>query len=327
MLSKYADQAQEVNFLNIYKARTTVYQSLKKTHLIHYSSLSELTGAELYVKHENHNPTGSFKIRGTVNFMSNISEEIREKGIIVATRGNHGLATAWAAKQEGVFCNVVVPENNNPEINNAIRGLGAQLMEQGKDFYETQQYCEDIAEQLGYYYVQQENEPHILNGLGTMGLEIFEDLPEVDVIIIPIGGGGGCASLLRVAKAINPNVEIIGVVAEKAAALPLSLEKGERVITDSADTFADGLAARAIFEVPYLIIKESISEVVRVSEEEIIEGVRLSLRHTHNLAEGAGAAGLACAVKVKEKLAGKKVVAVMTGANLDREHLEWALNK
>ncbi|HOO71009.1 MAG TPA: pyridoxal-phosphate dependent enzyme [Spirochaetota bacterium] len=327
MLSKFQEQAKKVNFLNIYKARKTVYQSLKKTHLIHYSSLSELIGAEVYVKHENHNPTGSFKIRGAVNFMANVSDEIRDKGIIVATRGNHGLATAWAARNENVFCNVAVPLNNNPEINNAITGLGAELMQHGKDFYETQAYCEEIADELGYYYIEQGNEPDILNGLGTMGLEIFEDLPDVDIIIIPVGGGGGCASLIKVSQAINPEVQIIGVIAEKAPSLKLSLEKGEPVTTDSSDTFADGLASRSIFQIPYIIIKDAISDVVMVTEKEIIQGVLLSLTHTHNLAEGAGAAGIACALKIKEQLAGKKVVVVMTGSNLDRKHLAWALNE
>jgi len=325
MKEKYMDLSKEVNFNNIYKARKTVYRKLKKTHLIHYASLSELIGGEVCIKHENHNPTGSFKIRGTVNFMSHATDDIKENGIIVATRGNHGLATAWAAREEDILCNVVVPMNNNPEINNAITGLGAQLMSHGKDFYETQQYCEDLSYQLGYYYIEQGNEPEILNGLGTMGLEIFEDFPDVDVIIIPVGGGSGCASLIQVVKAINPKVKIIGVIAEKAPALIESLQKGERVIASSADTFADGLAARSIYEVAYEIIKGGGIEVCTVSEDEIISGVKMALLHTHNLAEGAGAAGLACALKMKKELAGKKTVIIMTGANLDRKHLEWAL--
>lgn len=327
MLSQFIEVAGEVNFLNIYKARNTVYQYLKKTHLIHYANLSDLIGTRIYIKHENHNPTGSFKIRGSVNYMANIPEELKESGIIVATRGNHGLAVAWAAKQVGVLCSVVVPHGNNPETNRSIQGLGAQLIEQGNDFYEAKRYCEDMADQLGYYYLKQGNEPHLLNGLGTMGLEIFEDLPDVDVIIIPIGGGSGAASLIRVVQAINQKVQVIGVIAEKAPALALSLKENKRVITESADTFADGMAARSIFEVPYLIIKDYLSEVVMVSEEEIIEGVRLSLALTHNLAEGAGAASIAGALKIKESLKDKKVVLLMTGANLDRQHLLWALEE
>lgn len=327
MWAEFEQKAEKVNFLNIYKARREVYRKLKKTNLINYSAFSGLVGTDVYIKHENHNPTGSFKVRGAVNFMARIPDDVRKNGVIVATRGNHGLASAWAAGQENIFCNVCVPENNNPEINQAIVGLGAELMEHGRDFYETKEYCDDMSDQLGYYYIEQGNEPDILNGLGTMGLEIFEDLPEVDVIITPVGGGGGCASLIRVAKAINPKVEVIGVVAENAPALKLSLEKGERVVTETADTFAEGMASRSVFEVSYLIIKDGISDVVTVTEDEIIRGVDYSLLYTHNLADGAGAAGLACAMKIKDRLAGKKVVVVMTGGNLDRKHLLEAVRK
>lgn len=326
MQSEFEALARQVTFLNIYKARTAVYRSLKKTHLIHYASLSDLTGAQIYIKHENHNPTGSFKIRGAVNFMANIADEVRESGIIVATRGNHGLAMALAAKQAGVFCNVGVPAGNNPEINEAIKGLGAELMVHGRDFYETKQYCQELADQLGYYYIEQGNEPEILNGVGTLGLEIFEDLPDADVIIVPVGGGGGCAALVTVARAINPAVQVIAVVADKAPALALSVKQGERVITESADTFADGLASRSVFEVSWLVLKNALADVVTVTEDEIIDAVGLSLSHTHNLAEGAGAAGIACALKIRERLAGRKVVVVMTGGNLDRRHLRWALD-
>jgi threonine dehydratase len=158
-----------------------------------------------------------------------------------------------------------------------------------------------------------------------MGLEIFEDLPDVDVIICPIGGGGGCASLLRVAQAINPAVEIIGVQAAKAAAFYNSLQKGEWVVLDEAETIADGLAARSVFQLPYVIMKDHIKEVVLLSEDEILDGIRLALTTTHNLAEGAGAASLIAAIKIKEKLKGKKVALIMSGGNLDREHLELAL--
>jgi threonine dehydratase len=325
-MQKYRDFAKQVNFLNIYKARKAVYSKLKKTNLIRYAGLSALCGTDIYVKHENHNPTGSFKIRGTVNFISNISKSVKKTGVIAATRGNHGLAAAWAAASEGIFCNVVVPEDNNPEINNALKGLGAELIIHGRDFEETLAYTEDLAEQLGYYYIEQGNEPDILNGLGTMGLEIFEDLPDVDTIIVPVGGGGGCASIVTVAKAINPAVNVIAVEPENAPALTQSLKEGKRVITVSADTFADGLAARSLFQTAYLLLKDSISDVVTVTEDEIIEAVKISLTQTHNLAEGAAAAGIACAFKIKERLKGKKAVIIMTGGNLDQRHLMRALS-
>jgi threonine dehydratase len=173
--------------------------------------------------------------------------------------------------------------------------------------------------------VEQGNEPEILNGLGTMGLEIFEDLPDVDVILCPIGGGAGCASVLKVAQAIDPTVEVIGVQAERAAAFHASWQKGERVTLDKADTVADGLAARSVFQLPYVIMKDHITDVVLLTEEEILEGVRLALEVTHNLAETAGAASLAAALKIKDRLNGKKVALIMSGGNLDHEHLLMAL--
>ncbi|HPJ06827.1 MAG TPA: pyridoxal-phosphate dependent enzyme [Deltaproteobacteria bacterium] len=175
--------------------------------------------------------------------------------------------------------------------------------------------------------MEQGNEPEMLNGIGTMGLEIFEDLPDVDVIICPIGGGAGCASLLRVVQAINPEVQIVGVQAAKAPAFSRSLEQGEWVVLDEADTIADGLAARSVFQLPYVIMKDHVKDVVLLNEDEVLEGIRLALGTTHNLAEGAGAASLVAAVKIKERLQGKKVVLVMSGGNLDRAQLELALRQ
>ncbi len=319
--SRFEKLATQVNLLNVYKARKVVYRKLKRTLLASYPSFSKIIGTDIYIKHENHNPTGSFKVRGAVNFMHHVPTEIRKSGIVVATKGNHGLAVAWAARKQGILCNVVVPENNNPQINMAIQAEGAQLIEKGEDFYEAQNYCEELAENAGFFYLRQGNEPEILNGLGTMGLEILEDIPDADVILMPVGGGSGCASLALVVKSINPEVKIIAVQSEQAPAFYLSWKEGKRIITDRAETFADGLAARSVFEVPYLILKDRIDDVVLVSEEEIKKGVELALSLTHNLAEPAGAVTLAAALKIRDKLAGKKVVAVMTGSNINCDQL------
>ncbi len=315
----------EVNLLGVVEARAVIDRHLKRTNLTHYSELSRLAGCEIYVKHENHHPTGSFKIRGALNFFHHVSSEELEAGVLVATRGNHGLAMAWAGRFFQVPCTVVVPEHNNPEINRIVESFGADLIVHGRDFYDAQAYCDELVDSAGYYYVEQGNEPEILNGLGTMGLEIFEDLPDVDVILCPIGGGSGCASLVKVTQAVNPAVEIIGVQPERAAAFYESWKKGERVTLDAADTVADGLAARSVFQLPFAIMKDRITDVVLLSEEEILGGIRLAIEATHNLAEGAGAAALAAAVKVKDRLTGKKVAVIMSGGNLDHEHLLQAL--
>jgi threonine dehydratase len=317
----YEDLANKVSMLEIFKARRAVESLLKRTHLTFYKRLSDEVGASVYIKHENHLPTNSFKVRGAVNFMAQVSEEIKSQGIAVATRGNHGLAVAWAARERGIFCNVVVPENNNPDVNSEIQSYGAALIEKGADFYETQNYCEELAENTGYYYLRQGNEPHLINGIGTMGLEIFEELPDVDTIIMPIGGGTGCAALSQVIQGINPKVELIGVQAEKMPSFYESWRQGKKVIVPAAETVAEGLAARSVFELPYLILQDRITDVVLLSEDELLEGVRMALRHTQNLAEVAGAASLAAAFKIKERLAGKRVVVVMTGGNLNMDRL------
>lgn len=325
MLKKYEKMSQKVNITGVLAARNAIYQSINKTNLIYYSELSRILGCEAFVKHENHNPTGSFKIRGALNFFKNISRQNVENGVLVSTRGNHGLAMAWAAQWYQIPCTVVVPENNNPEINRTIENFGAELIEHGHDFYDAQFFCDELVASAGYYYVEQGNEPEILNGVGTMGLEIFENLPGVDVIVCPIGGGTGCASLIKVAQAINPEVEVIGVQAAKAPAFYQSWKQGEWTVLDEAETIADGLAARSVFQLPFVIMKDYIHDVVLLSEEELLEGIRMALMKTHNLAETAGAAAIMGALKIRDKLAGKKVVMIMSGGNIDREHLIQAL--
>ncbi|MGD9506529.1 MAG: threonine/serine dehydratase [Syntrophobacteraceae bacterium] len=317
----YEDLIRQINMLEIFKARQVVKNSLERTHLNFCKRLSDELGASIYIKHENHLPTNSFKVRGIVNFMANVPESVQEKGIVVATRGNHGLAVAWAAKERGIFCNVVVPQDSNPDLIASLLSYGAQVIEHGRDFYEAQDYCEVLAENAGYHYLRQGSEPLLVTGIATMGLEIFEALPNVDAIIMPIGGGTGCAALAKVIEGINPNVELIGVQAARMPSFYESWRQGRKVIVPSADTIADGLAARSVFELPYLLLKDRIKGVVLLDEEELIEGVRMALRYTHNLAEPAGAASLAAAFKMKEQLAGKKVVVVMTGGNMDIRRL------
>ncbi len=317
----FQELLQRVNMLEIFKARRLVERVITKTHLTYYKRLSDELKADIFVKHENHLPTNSFKVRGAVNFMAHLTPEIQQHGIVVASRGNHGLAVAWAAQGEGVFCNVVVPENNDPELNAGILAYGAQLIEHGADFYEAQDYAEELSENAGYYYLRQGNEPDLINGTATMGLEILEELPEVDTIIMPIGGGTGCAALAKVLEGISPGVELIGVQAARMPSFYESWQQGKKVIVPGAETVADGLAARSVFEVPYAILRDRISSVVLLSEEELIDGVRQALRYTQNLAEVAGAAALAAAFKIRTELEGKKVVVVMTGGNLGEARL------
>ncbi|MCY3743340.1 MAG: pyridoxal-phosphate dependent enzyme, partial [Candidatus Poribacteria bacterium] len=227
--------------------------------------------------------------------------------------------------QFGVKTTVVVPHGNNPEKNSAMQAFGAELIEHGADFDEALVLCEKLQVERGLYYVHPCMEPALFHGVGTYSLEIFESLPNVDAIIVPIGGGSGSCGAITVAKAINPKVKVIGVQAENAPAIYRSWQAGQRMETDSCDTIADGLATRVPFSIPFSIIKKGIHDMVLLSESEIAEGIRSALRWTHNLAEGAGAAPLAAAHKLTDKLAGKNVVMVMSGANLDTETLKKVL--
>ncbi|MCE2414876.1 threonine dehydratase [Candidatus Poribacteria bacterium] len=310
----------------IIAARPVVSQYLKPTPLVHYPELSERLGFQAYIKHENHHPTGSFKVRGGINFMHHLPQAQREKGVLTATRGNHGQSIAYAAAQYGVKATVVVPHGNNPEKNSAMQAFGAELIEHGADFDEALALCETLQAERGLYYVHPCMEPALFHGVGTYSLEIFESLPDVDAIIVPIGGGSGCCGAITVSKAINPNVKIIGVQAENAPAIYRSWKTGTRVETDSCDTIADGIATRSPFPLPLSIIKKGIHDIVLLSEVELEEGIRLALRWTHNLAEGAGASPIAAAHKLTDTLAGKRVVMVMSGANLDTETLKRVLS-
>ena len=315
-----------VTLQDIIAARKVVARFLKQTPLIHYPELSERLGFQAYIKHENHHPTGSFKVRGGLNFMHHLPQAQREKGVLTATRGNHGQSIAYAAAQFGVKATVVVPHGNNPEKNSAMRAFGAELIEHGADFSEALELCEKLQAERGLYYVHPCMEPALFHGVGTYSLEIFESLPNVDAIIVPIGGGSGCCGAITVSKAINSNVKVIGVQAENAPAIYRSWKAGRHIETDSCDTIADGLATRSAFPLPLSIIKEGIHDMVLLSEAEIQEGIRSALRWTHNVAEGAGAAPLAAAHTLTDTLAGKHVVMVMSGANLDTETLKSVLS-
>ena len=315
-----------ITLQGIIAARRVVTQYLKPTPLVHYPELSERLGFQAYIKHENHHPTGSFKVRGGINFMHHLPQAQREKGVLTATRGNHGQSIAYAAAQFGVKATVVVPHGNNPEKNSAMRAFGAELIEHGADFDEALALCETLQAERGLYYVHPCMELALFQGVGTYSLEIFEGLPDVDAIIVPIGGGSGSCGAITVSKAINPDVKVIGVQAENAPAIYRSWKTGQRVETDSCDTIADGLATRTPFSLPLSIIKKGIHDIVLLSEAELEEGIRLALRWTHNLAEGAGASPIAAAHKLTDTLTGKRVVMVMSGANLDTETLKKVLN-
>ena len=306
---------------DIYIARTRLAPHLGRTPLHRHPLLDEATGLTIWVKHENHNPTCAFKIRGGLNLVGAMTSEERVRGIVTASTGNHGQSIGLASRIHGVNCTVFVPEGNNPEKNAAMRAYGATVEEGGRDFDEARERCERRAADTGARYVHSANEPLLLAGVGTYALELFEELPDADVVFVPIGGGSGACGLITVRNALGSKAKIVGVGAKNADAVYRSWKGPERVVGTSADTFAEGLATRVTFDLTYDIYKRFLDDFVQLTEEEMAEGVRMALQTTHNLAEGAGAASIAAAYQRRADLEGLRVVCIMSGGNIDRARL------
>ena len=302
---------------DVYAARKRIAPVIRPSALLRHPLLADALGCDVRVKHENHNPTGAFKVRGGLNLVGSLSEPERHRGVITASTGNHGQSIAFACQRAQVRCAVYVPRGNNPEKNAAMRAFGAEVVEHGGDFDEAREEVERVAAVEGRRYVHSANEPLLIAGVATYALEIFEELPQADVILVPIGGGSGAAGLTLVRDALGLPAKIIGVQADRADAFARSWRGTARVVGTSAATFAEGMATRVTFDLPFGILKRSLDDIVTLSEEELADGVRLALSATHNLAEGAGAAPLAAARKLEGTLRGKTVVCVMSGGNMD----------
>ena len=312
---------------DIRAARPHVYAALQASPLLRHPLLAGHVGADVFVKHENHNPTGAFKVRGGLNLIARLSDADRRRGVISATTGNHGQSIAFAAARAGVPCTLVVPVGNNPAKNALMRAWGGTVIEHGRDFDEARALVEELCVARGLRYVHSANEPHLIAGVGTYALELFEALADLDVVFVPIGGGSGACGLITVRDALGLRTRIVGVGAERADAVARSWRTGTRVVGESADTFAEGVATRVTFDLTFGILQEGLDDFVLLTEEELAEGVRLSLSLTHNLAEGAGAASIAAASKWKDRIAGQRVACVMSGGNLDMARLQAILGR
>jgi len=312
-------------YIDILKARKCIAPYLNKTPLIHHPLLSDILEFDVYVKHENCNPTGSFKIRGGINLISNLNAEERAKGVITASTGNHGQSIALASKMFGVKSTVCVKKGANPDKVEAIRRFGADIIEKGRDFDEARSYAKRISEEQGLYYIHTANEPLLIAGVGTMGLEIIEDVPEVDAIIASVGGGTHASGLGIVFKTVSPSVDIIAVQAENAPSAYLSWKSGKLESTESAETIADGLATRQAFELTTSILRDVLDDFILVSEVEIKNAIKLYVDKAKTISEGAGAASLAAGYKIRKRLKGKKVALILSGGNLTSNMLKEIL--
>lgn len=309
-------------YKDVLSAKNRITPYLNKTPLLEYPGLSKVLGFNAYVKHENMQPTGAFKIRGGINFISQLTQEWKKRGVITASSGNHGQSIALAAKMFGVNAIICVPSDVNPDKAESIRSFGAEIIADGRDFDDARVNAERIAKERGLRYIHSANEPHLIAGVGTVALEILEDLPEVDAVVVPVGAGSQAAGISLVMKTAAPDVEVIAVQAENAPSAFLSWKSGNLESTESAKTFADGLATRTAFELTVDIMRDNLDDFVLVSEEEMKAAIRLYVEKAHLIAEGAGAASLAAAYKLRDRFEGKRVVIVLSGGNLTAEMLK-----
>jgi threonine dehydratase len=312
------------SFDDVLAARERIAPHLVPTALNRYPALDELAGAEIWVKHENHQPVCNFKVRGGVNLVAQLSDEERRRGVITASTGNHGQSIAFASRIFGVRAIICVPERANPVKLASIRGLGAKIVEHGRDFDDAREHCEALAAEHGYRYVHSGNEPDLIAGVGTEALEILERQPELDAVLVPIGGGSGAAGTCIVADALAPELEVIGVQSEGAPAAFRAWREG-RPVQDKMNTAAEGLATRVSFDLPQQILRERLEDFVLVSEDEIPAATLHMLERTRNLVEAAGAAPLAAVLKDRDRFAGKRIALVASGGNVTIDQLRALL--
>ena len=309
---------------DVYRARQTISPFFQRTPL-HYSlGLSELLEAEVYLKHEEYLPLGAFKSRGGINLFSNLSDEEKQRGLITSSTGNHGQSIASAGREFGVRVLIGLPENANPVKVASMRALGAELIFHGETFDDAREHCERLAREEGYRYVHAVNEPLLIAGVGTAALEVVEDLPDVDVMMLPLGGGSGISGACIVAKTIDPSIQVYAVQSEAAPAAYLSWRQGE-IVHAPMDTFAEGIATQSGYELPQRIMADLLDDFLLVNDDDIRRAIGLLVEKAHTLAEPAGATALAGAVRHADKLRGKKVSITVSGANITAERLAEAL--
>jgi threonine dehydratase len=305
---------------DVLAARQRLVPYLRPTPLYRYPALDAMTGAQVWVKHENHQPVGAFKVRGGVNLVSQLDADERRRGVIAASTGNHGQSVAYAADLFGVRAVICMPEQANPVKVESMRALGAEVIFCGRDFDEAREYSEKQATEHRYRYIHSGDEPLLIAGVATYTLEILEDRPDIEVIVVPVGGGSGAAGACVAAKAVRSSVEVIGVQSEAAPAAYRSWQAGT-LVEDATSTFAEGLATRTAFELPQQIMRELLDDFVLVSEDALKTATRLMIEKTRNLVEPAGAAALAAVLAAPRRFARRKVAIICSGGNISPAQL------
>ena len=315
-----------ISWDDVLAARVRIAPYLTATPLRHYQTLDDELGVRVLVKHENHLPTNAFKARNAISFMPALPPAQRTHGVVAATRGNHGAGLAWAGQQLGVPVVICVPHGNNPEKNAMMRGFGAELVEAGKDYDEAVEVAKRLVIERGLVMAHSTNDPHVLAGAATLAAEICEQADTLDAIVVAVGGGSQAMGAILATRALRPGTKVYGVQAAGAAAAHASWHAKQRLTVASADTFADGLATRATYDATWETLRDGLEDFVAVPDDAIAAAIRMLLRTTHNLAEGAGAAGLAGLVALRDRFAGKTVAVILSGSNIDAATLRTVLS-
>ncbi len=315
-------ELREPTLRDVLAARRRIRPHLAPTPFRPYPSLSRLAGAEVWVKHDNLQPTGAFKVRGGINLVAQLDEDARRRGVIAASTGNHGQSVAYAARLFGVRAVVCAPEGANPLKVEGMRELGAEVVLVGRDYDQAREHCERLAVEHGHRYVHSGDEPDLIAGVGTHTLELLEEQPDVEAVVVPVGGGSGAAGAATVAKAIDPGIAVYAVGSARAPAAHDAWRAG-RLVERPNLTRAEGLATGTSFELPQRIMRRLLDDFVLVEDADLFRAARLMIEATRTLVEPAGAAGLAGVLSpvLAPRLRGRKVALICTGANLSPAQL------
>lgn len=317
-------------FADVLRARARLRAHLEPTPLRRYPPLDRLLGTETWVKHENLLPTGAFKVRGGINLISQLSPAERSVGVVAASTGNHGQSIAYASRLYGVSAVICAPQGANPVKVEAMEDLGAEVVLHGRDYDDAREHAERLAAENGYRYVHSGDEPLLIAGVATHTLELLEQQPEVETIVVPIGGGSGAAGACLVAKAVNPAITVIGVQSARAPAAYESWRQG-RLVESTTTTFAEGLATRTAFELPQRMLRALLDDFVTVSDEELAEATGLMIEKTRTMIEPAGAAALAgarmLAGRHDPRVEGRRLALICSGANISPAQLLQVLRR
>ena len=317
-----------ISFDDVLAARDRIAPFLSPTPLRRHPPLDAvIPGVEVYVKHENVQPTGSFKVRNGLSTITALSDEQRRRGVIGATTGNHGLGLAFAGEKLGVDITICVPRGNNPEKNSAMRAWGANVIEDGADYDEAAGVAQRLVESRGLTLAHSTNNVHVLSGAGTMTLEILEQVDHLDTLIVAIGGGSQAVGAITVARAMRPGLRVIGAQSAGASAAYDGWRARAPRTIERANTFAEGVATRSTYALTFPALLDGLADFVTVTDAETSEAVRVILSTTHHLVEGAGAIGVAAVMKLREQLAGQRVGVVFCGGNMDSTVLRRILNR